>query len=68
MATDLGRTLSRLGPLSPGLRLAVRALCRTNDVQIDRGELRVYVPPGGDVGEAVDRLAHVCAGITRLAA
>ncbi len=68
VASDRGATVSRIGQLPPGLRLSIRALCRSNDVQLDRGELVVEVPPGGDVEEAVERLARVCARIEKLAA
>ena len=68
VASDRAATLSRMRHLSPGLRLAVRALCRANDVQIDRGELRVQVPPGGEASEAVERLCRVCARVAKLVA
>jgi hypothetical protein len=67
VTSDRGATLSSIQQPSPGLRLALRALCRTNDVEIDRGELVIHVPPGGDVGEAVDRLGRVCARALKLA-
>ncbi len=67
VASDRGAALSHLHQLSPGLRLAVRALCRQNDVQIERGELKVHVPPGGELDEAVARLGRVCARVMRLA-
>ena len=67
VASDRGQTVARLGHLSPGLRVAIRALCRDNDVQVDRGELLLHIPPGGDLSEAVDRLGRVCARIARLA-
>ena len=35
VATDRGETLSQKTHLSPGLRAAIRAVCRNNDVQID---------------------------------
>jgi hypothetical protein len=67
VVSDRGQTLSRLAHLSPGLRVAIRALCRNNDVQIDRGELRVHVPSGADISEAVDRLGRVCGRVAQLA-
>ena len=67
VASDRAGTLSWMGHLRPGLRLAVRALCRTNDVQIDRGELCLHVPPGGDIDEAIDRLGRVCARVAKIA-
>jgi len=56
--------IRRLPPLA---RIVVRAQCRTNDIQIDRGTLMVHVPSGGDVGEAVGRLGRVCAQLSRTA-
>jgi hypothetical protein len=64
--SDLG-ALPQLRRLRPLARFEVRTACRRNDVQIDRGALVVHVPPGGDVGEAVDRLGRVCAQVSRTA-
>jgi len=65
--SDLGATLPLVRRLPPLVRFAVRSICRRNDVQFDRGSLVVHVPPGGDVGEAVDRLARVCSQVSRTA-
>ena len=65
--SDLGGTLSLLHQLPPLSRFAIRRACRSNDVQIDRGTLLVHVPPGGELGEAVERLGRVCAQISRMA-
>lgn len=65
VVSDLGGTLLLLRRLPPLARFAVRDTCRRNDVQIDRGTLLVHVPPGGDVGAAVDRLGRVCAAVSR---
>jgi hypothetical protein len=65
--SDLGRTLVSIRVLSPPLRSAVRELCRNNDLQLDGGTLLAHVPPGAEVGEAVDRLGRVCAQISRTA-
>lgn len=65
--SDLGRTLAAIGALSPPLRSAIGAICRSNDMQIDDGALLAHVPPGGEVAEAVDRLGRVCAQISRTA-
>ena len=65
--SDLGGTLPLIRRLPLLARIAVRATCRTNDVQIDRGTLVMQVPPGGDVSEAVDRLGRVCAQLSRTA-
>jgi hypothetical protein len=64
--SDLG-ALPQLRRLPPLARVAVRTACRRNDVEIDRGTLVVHVPPGGDIGEAVDRLGRVCAQVSRTA-
>jgi hypothetical protein len=65
--SDLGHTLPLVRRLPPLVRFAVRNTCRRNDVQIDRGSLVIHVPPGGEVGEAVERLGRVCAEISRTA-
>ena len=65
--SDLGHTLTLVRRLPPLVRFAVRSTCRRNDVQIDRGSLVIHVPPGGTVGEAVERLGRVCAEISRTA-
>jgi hypothetical protein len=66
--SDLGATLSSItGELSPELRSALLAICRNNDLQLDGGAILAHVPPGGEVGEAVDRLGRVCAQISRTA-
>lgn len=65
--SDLGAALPQFRRFPPLARFAVRTTCRRNDVQIDRGALVVHVPPGGDVGEAVDRLGRVATQISRTA-
>jgi hypothetical protein len=65
--SDLGHTLPLVRRLPPLVRFAIRTTCRRNDVQIDRGSLVIQVPPGGELGEAVDRLGRVCAEISRTA-
>ena len=65
--SDLGSTLESIGPMTPEVETAVRHVCRANDVQLEDGALLAKVPPGGDVGEAVDRLGRVCARINRTA-
>ncbi len=65
--SDLGGTLSSMGELSPELRDAVLAICLNNDLQLDGGAIVAHVPPGGEVGEAVNRLGRVCAQISRTA-
>ena len=67
-ASDRGFAIAQVHHLTPGLRLAIRGLCRQNDVRVERGELRVDVPLGGDVNEAVDRLARTCARVAKLSA
>jgi hypothetical protein len=67
VVSDLGVTIPPIRRLPPLVRFAVRAICRRNDVQVDRGELVVHVPPGGEVAEAVERLGRVCAEISRTA-
>jgi len=64
--SDLGATLASIRLTGPA-RTGIRLLCHANDVQIEGGELLVHVPPGGEVGEAVDRLGRVCAQISRTA-
>ena len=64
---DLGATLTALQPLSPETRAAARLICHRNDVQIEGGALLAHVPPGGEVGEAVERLGRVSAEISRTA-
>jgi hypothetical protein len=65
--SDLGATLSSLGEISPPLRAAVLEISRNNDLQLDGGALLAHLPPGGEVGEAVDRLGRACAQISRTA-
>src|SRR5689334_9144889 len=65
--SDLGHTLASLGRLTPEARAEVRRICLNNDVQLDRGALLTHVPPGSEVGEAVERLGRVCAQISRTA-
>ena len=65
--SDLGRTLASIRVLSPPLRSAIREICRNDDLQLEGGTLVAHVPPGGEVGEAVDRLGRACAQISRTA-
>ena len=65
--SDLGATLAALQPLAEPARAAIQRICQSNDVQIEGGALYAHVPPGGEVGEAVDRLGRVCAEINRTA-
>ena len=65
--SDLGATLASLEPLSAGTRAAAQRICHGNDVQIEGGALLAHVPPGGEVGEAVERLGRVCAELSRTA-
>ena len=67
VVSDLGATLPLVRRLPPLVRFSIRNICRRNDVQIDRGSLVIHVPPGGEVGEAVERLGRVCAEISRTA-
>jgi hypothetical protein len=65
--SDLGATLSGMGELPVALRAAVLEISGNNDLQLDGEALLAHLPPGGEVGEAVDRLGRACAQISRTA-
>jgi hypothetical protein len=68
-----GAAVSDLGALPLLRRLRPPGALRgPDDLPAERGAdrsgaLDVHVPPGGDVGEAVDRLGRVCAQVSRTA-
>ena len=70
--SDRGETLKYVGDcaagrlLPPRLRAQVVSVCRIEDVALEAGAFRVHVPPGGDVSEAVERMARLAERIAHL--